>query len=635
VTEGNGHVIDPNGDARRALQEAVAEHGPEVLSNAAVIDAICQDHLAGLPGESILIGDAARTNVPALLSDLIPQLGNYGAIQSAAATLAGEHNLDMAASLWVVREFARALGHIAPATGASAAFPGSGPRPVPGSGPRPVPGSEGSGTAGTGREESGSARPGGGETGSAVAGGAVAGGAAATAAGVAADQAGRGESAGSGPGTSGAVGSGAAGPGGAGVSGTGASGAGAGGQAGTGGQAGAGGETIPRGVAASRAAASARRTGRVAGDESAASGGEPGYGAGRGGTGQASGSPGGAGQASGAPGAAGTAGGGPGATGPVGSGPGVTGPMGGRGPAGTGPLRDGAGAGGPAAGGAWAGPSAPGRTPGSGTPGSGTPGSGTGGGGGWGGAPGGAAPEGEPGFPLPLPAGRLPGRQPPRSKLLNRNTVGIAAAIALVAGYLGVAAAAHLSPFPAKTAPTPSASQSSNPPASTGSSPASSPDPSADSSPPSQLGTLQSKIPTAVQSRGRCLDAGTDFGATAVIQCQQLQGLAASTIVYYLYPNRTALASGLSASLTRAKFSKQRECTTNGNFSDFLVECESSFTIKTPGVTGSVAEFVNKKPQGPVIVSTDNEQKVMAVLIGTNDGDLLAYWKTLGWVVTP
>ena len=129
MTEGNGHVIDPNGDARRALQEAVAEHGPEVLSNAAVIDSICQDHLAGLPGESILIGDAVRTNVPALLGDLIPQLGNYGAIQSAAATLAGGHNLDMAASLWVVREFARALGYIAPATGTSAAYPGSGPRP--------------------------------------------------------------------------------------------------------------------------------------------------------------------------------------------------------------------------------------------------------------------------------------------------------------------------------------------------------------------------------------------------------------------------------------------------------------------------------------------------------------------------
>ncbi len=233
--------------------------------------------------------------------------------------------------------------------------------------------------------------------------------------------------------------------------------------------------------------------------------------------------------------------------------------------------------------GAWGGPSAPG----------GTAGSGTGGGGGGGGATGGAAPEGEPGFPLPLPAGRLPGRQSQRSKLLNRNTVGIAAAIALIAGYLGVAAVAHLSPFPAKAVPTASASQSSSPPASSSSSPASSPDPSADPSPSSQRDILLTKIPSGVRSAGECLNAGTSSGATAVIQCQKLQGLAANTIVYYLYPNRTALASGLSSFLKTAKFIKRGECTTNGSFRDFIVECESDFTIKTPGMTGSIAEYVN------------------------------------------
>jgi hypothetical protein len=216
--------------------------------------------------------------------------------------------------------------------------------------------------------------------------------------------------------------------------------------------------------------------------------------------------------------------------------------------------------------------------------------------------------------------------------VLNRNTVGIAAAIALIAGYLGVAAVARLSPFPAKTAPTPSTSQSSSPPASTSSSPAASPDPS----PPSQFDILLTKIPSGVRSRGSCLNAGTGSGATAVIQCQHLQGLAANTIVYYLYPSKTALASGMSAFLKKALFSKRRECTsTSGSFTDFLVECESHFTIKTPGMTGSIAEFVNQKPPGPVIVSTDNEQNVMAVLIGTNDGDLLAYWNKLDWVVTP
>src|SRR5690348_3490030 len=174
------------------------------------MDSICQDQLTGLPGESILIGDAARTNVPALLNGLIPRMGNYGAIQSAATTLAAEHNLDMAAALWVVREFARALGYIAsgPATGTSPSFPGSGPRPVPGSGPRPVPGSgprpvpgsgprpvggsgpvTGGGTAEAEREGSRGPGTGGGEAGSTLAAGA---------AGIAAGAAGAGAAAGTG-----------------------------------------------------------------------------------------------------------------------------------------------------------------------------------------------------------------------------------------------------------------------------------------------------------------------------------------------------------------------------------------------------------------------------------------------------
>ena len=114
MTEGTGHVIDPDGDARRALLEAVAERGPEALSDATIMDNLCRNQLAGLPGEAILIVSAARADVPALLRDKIPQLGNYGAIQSVAATLAQASDLDGTASLWVVREFARALGLIAP-----------------------------------------------------------------------------------------------------------------------------------------------------------------------------------------------------------------------------------------------------------------------------------------------------------------------------------------------------------------------------------------------------------------------------------------------------------------------------------------------------------------------------------------
>ena len=241
-------------------------------------------------------------------------------------------------------------------------------------------------------------------------------------------------------------------------------------------------------------------------------------------------------------------------------------------------------------------------------------------------------PEGEPGFPLPLPGGQGPGRRSQRSKALNRNTVGIAAAIALVAGYLGVAAVAHLSPFPAKAVP-PAQTQTSGPPASTSSSPASSPASSPVQTPLSRLNILLAKIPATVRNSGECLDNGTKFGATASSQCQQLQGLAANTIIYYLFPSRAALASGLSQALTSYNFHRSGECRTNGDFTDFIVNCQSDFTSKKGGVTGSVAEYPVKGTNAPVIVSTDNQQNVMAVMVGTNDGDLLTFWKQLDWVV--
>lgn len=222
--------------------------------------------------------------------------------------------------------------------------------------------------------------------------------------------------------------------------------------------------------------------------------------------------------------------------------------------------------------------------------------------------------------------------------MFNRNTVGIAAAIALVAGYLGVAAVAHLAPFPATAAPpAQSQSQGTSPPASTNSNPASSPAASADPSPTSQLDILLTKIPAAIRNQdnqGACLNAGTQFGATAVSQCQHLQG-AAQVIIYYLYPSRAALDTGLSAFLRSANFQKVRECTTgNSSFTDFLVDCQSAFTIKRLGLTGIISEYTNRaQAQNPIIVSTANDQHVMAVLVGTNAGDLLTYWNQQEWVV--
>ena len=59
MTEGNGHIIDPDGQARRALQAAVAERGPQVLSDPATLDGIGRDRLDSLPGEYIIPADSA------------------------------------------------------------------------------------------------------------------------------------------------------------------------------------------------------------------------------------------------------------------------------------------------------------------------------------------------------------------------------------------------------------------------------------------------------------------------------------------------------------------------------------------------------------------------------------------------
>ena len=114
MTQGSGHVIDPTGDARRVLETAVAERGPGVLSDPATMDGICRARLQGMPGETILIGSAARSNVPALLQQQVGRLGLDGAIQNVAAAVASAHQLDTGACTWVVREYARALGYPVP-----------------------------------------------------------------------------------------------------------------------------------------------------------------------------------------------------------------------------------------------------------------------------------------------------------------------------------------------------------------------------------------------------------------------------------------------------------------------------------------------------------------------------------------
>ena len=146
-------------------------------------------------------------------------------------------------------------------------------------------------------------------------------------------------------------------------------------------------------------------------------------------------------------------------------------------------------------------------------------------------------------------------------------------------------------------------------------------------------GDLEKIIPANVQGHGNCQLIGTQYGAIAVNQCSQLTGLAAGTIIYYLYPSSAKLTSGFNLFLSNVGFHRQRECMTGSEFTAFLTECQSDFHNPTPFMTGSVAEYTTTS-HDPIIASIDKQQNVMAVMVGTNAGDLLRYWKQFQWAVT-
>jgi hypothetical protein len=77
------------------------------------------------------------------------------------------------------------------------------------------------------------------------------------------------------------------------------------------------------------------------------------------------------------------------------------------------------------------------------------------------------------------------------------------------------------------------------------------------------------------------------------------------------------MATGFSEFLTAQHFKNQRPCTTGTSFTDFLTDCRSDFDNTTLHVTGSVAEYANQENL-PIMVSTDSQKIVMAVMVGTN-----------------
>ena len=111
MAEGMGQAIDPSGEARSVLQSAVTDYGDRVLSNAAILDGICEDRLPEWPREASLVSIAARADVAAMLQQQAGGVGPDAAVRLTAAALADSRSIDPSAALWVVGEFARALGY--------------------------------------------------------------------------------------------------------------------------------------------------------------------------------------------------------------------------------------------------------------------------------------------------------------------------------------------------------------------------------------------------------------------------------------------------------------------------------------------------------------------------------------------
>jgi len=241
--------------------------------------------------------------------------------------------------------------------------------------------------------------------------------------------------------------------------------------------------------------------------------------------------------------------------------------------------------------------------------------------------------------PGPAPARNMTTGSPGRTgtRRPSRALLGLGTAAALIALYLAIAAGTHLVPFTG----TPG-SQNSSPPPVAGGSPGGSPDVAADTSPdtaPDQGAdvtpldpTLQALIPSDVQSGGTCRDYGTPLSAMAAIECTNVQGLAAQTFYYYLFADTEAMNQGNRAFLANGSF--QTSCSgSDGNFDEFTASCQSPYTSESATISGTVSEYLNTD-NNPVIATTEDQQKVLCVMVGSDGGDLLSYWSSMQWIVT-
>jgi hypothetical protein len=235
--------------------------------------------------------------------------------------------------------------------------------------------------------------------------------------------------------------------------------------------------------------------------------------------------------------------------------------------------------------------------------------------------------------------------------------LGGAAAVALVGIYLGIAAAAHLTPWQrTSVAATPGGPRTGSGTGSgsgtgagsgTGSgagvssgagsgrpSAAASPDASGPSSgPPSPAQALQDLIPGSIRAGG-CSPGKLMLGATAVRNCSGVSygpGKTGALVSYYLFADNTTLDKAYTGFLAAAKVPRG-----TGNcdrFRSFRAPCETKIRNSSPQMTGRAVEFTH---QGYAdIVSSDEERHVL-VWVTARDGQAMLKWWVYPqqWLVT-
>lgn len=134
---------DRSGAARQALQEIYRDYGLAGIDNDALLNQLLPDLLAGSPREAGLLQAAAATDVGRLLTDRFNgQMPPDAAVRDVAAVLMDRNALDSNACLWIVSEYAAALGHpvAIPFSGLNPATPPASMPPMPGAGLNPAAG---------------------------------------------------------------------------------------------------------------------------------------------------------------------------------------------------------------------------------------------------------------------------------------------------------------------------------------------------------------------------------------------------------------------------------------------------------------------------------------------------------------